>query len=106
MSASSIRRRELSKLLPEGTIATRTWLMNHGFDRHAVDNLIKSEQLMSVAPGVYTKQDDTPTWQGVVYFLQESLRLNLTVGGLTALDQLGLSQYLLLGTQKKINLYG
>src|ERR1700730_3744502 len=101
MSANNLRRKELNRLLPEGTIATRTWLMDHGFSRHAIDNLLKSAQLTSVATGVYTRQDAKPTWQGLVYFLQKNLGLNLTVGGLSALELLGLSQYLPFATQKK-----
>jgi hypothetical protein len=38
--------------------------------------------------------------------MQEGLGLNLTVGGLSALDLLGLSHYLPLAAQKKIHLYG
>ncbi|HEX9512678.1 MAG TPA: AbiEi antitoxin N-terminal domain-containing protein [Puia sp.] len=106
MSTNTIRRRDLNRLLPEGAIITRTWLMNHDFGRHAIDNLIKSKMLTTVAPGVYTRQDAKPIWQGVVYFLQENLGLNLTVGGLSALDLMGLSHYLPFATQKKIHLYG
>jgi hypothetical protein len=106
MSTNTIRRRELNRLLPEGAITTRTWLMNHDFGRHAIDNLVKSEMLTAVAPGVYTRQDGTPTWQGLVYFLQENLCLNLTVGGLSALDLMGLAHYLPFSDQKKIHLYG
>jgi hypothetical protein len=106
MPTNTIRRRELNQLLPEGTIATRAWLIDHGFGRHAIDNLIKSEQLIAVASGVYTRTDAKPAWQGLVYFLQNNVGMNLTIGGLTALDLLGLSHYLPLAAQKTIHLYG
>jgi len=106
MPTNTIRRRTLHHLLPEGAVTTRPWLMDNGFDKHAIDNLVKSQQLTSLAPGVYTRPEATPTWQGMVHFLQTDLGLNLTIGGLTALDLLGLSHYLSLASQKKIHLYG
>lgn len=100
------RGKKMTTLLPEGGIATRTWLMNNGLERHAIDNLIKSDQLGILVPGVYSRPDGSPTWQGVMYFFQKAMGLNLTIGGLTALDLLGLSHYLPLGVQKKIHVYG
>jgi hypothetical protein len=106
MPTNTIRRRTLTNLLPEGSVATRGWLTDHGFDRHAIDNLVKSRQLVSVASGVYTRPDGVPTWEGLVHFLQTALRLNLTIGGQTALDLLGLSHFVPLGAGKIIHLYG
>src|SRR5258708_26412983 len=106
MPINSQRRKELSHLLPEGTIATRSWLMANGFDRHAIDNLLKSDQLSSVAPGIYARWNSKLSWEAVVYHLQSDLNLNLTIGGLTALDLQGLSHYLPLAEKKKIHLYG
>lgn len=106
MPTDVIRRKMLVRLLPEGGIATRAWLIDKGFTRHALDNLVKSEQLTSVVPGVYIRPDTRPTWQDLVYFLQTELGLNLTIGGLTALDLLGLSHYLPFASKKKIHLYG
>jgi hypothetical protein len=106
MPVNSTRRKELNHLLPEGSIATRSWLMDNGFDRHAIDNLIKSDQLTSVTPGVYTRWNAKPTWEGVVYFMQTHLGLNLTVGGLTALELSGYSHYLPFAAKRKIHLYG
>ncbi len=106
MATNTTRRKEVNLLLPEDGIATRQWLMQQGFSRHAIDNLVKSEQIATIAPGVYTRWGTKPSWQGFVFFIQDSLGSNLTVGGLSALDLLGLSQYLPLATQKNIHLYG
>ena len=92
--------------MPEGAIVTRVWLMKNGFSRHAIDNLVKSRQLVSAASGVYTLWGGKPTWQGIIYFLQKSMHLNLTIGGLSALDILGFSHYLSMSSKKKIHLYG
>jgi Transcriptional regulator, AbiEi antitoxin N-terminal domain len=106
MSSNFTRRKTLRHLIPEGAVTTRSWLIDNGFDRHAIDNLVKSQQLSPVAQGVYTRPEATPTWQGIVHFLQTDLGLNLTIGGLTALDLLGFSHYLSLASLKKIHLYG
>jgi hypothetical protein len=106
MPTNITRRKTLTRLLPEGGVTTRPWLMNQGFDRHAIDNLVKSDQLTPLAPGVYSRPDSSPTWQGLVHFLQTDLGLNLTIGGQTALELLGLSHYVPLGPKKIIHLYG
>jgi hypothetical protein len=106
MPTNTTRRKTLALLLPEGSVITRPWLIDQGFNRHAIDNLVKSDQLTSLAPGVYTRPDSSPTWQGLVHFLQTALSLNLTIGGQTALELLGLSHYVPLGSKKIIHLYG
>ena len=106
MPTNTTRRKELAKLLPEGGVTTRSWLMDQGFDRHAIDNLVKSDQLTPVSSGVYTRPNAFPTWQGLVYFLQRELALNLTIGGQAALELLSLSHYIPLGPKKIIHLYG
>ena len=92
--------------MSEGTIVTRPWLMENDFSRHAIDNLVKSQQLVAAASGVYTRWGVKPTWQGITWFLQANMHLNLTIGGLSALDMLGFSHYLSMSSKKKIHLYG
>jgi len=96
----------LNQLMPEGSVVTRSWLIDNGFSRHAIDNLVKSGQVRPVASGIYSRWDVEPTWQGITYFLQNKLGLNLKIGGLSALDILGLSHYLPLSTKKSIHIYG
>jgi hypothetical protein len=106
MPTNVLRRRELGQLMPEGGVVTRPWLIDNGFSRHAIDNLVKSGQLATVTSGVYSRWGVKPTWQGVAYFLQINLGLNLKIGGLSALEMLGLSHYLPLSSRKNIHLYG
>lgn len=94
------------EMIPEGVVATRAWLMKQEISRHALDNLIKSEQLKSVANGVYSRADSKPTWQGVVFSLQSILKLDFIIGGLTALEMQGLAHYLSISDKKIIHLYG
>src|ERR1700761_6052513 len=106
MAANVERRKQLIKLLPEGGLVTRSWLIKQGFGTHAVDNLVKSEQITAVASGVYSKWESKPTWEGLVYFLQQNDGLNITVGGISALELQGLAHYLPLGGRQRIHLYG
>lgn len=105
---SITRKQKLLKLVPEAMPVTRQWLMERDkdLDRHAVDNLVKSGQLVSLAHGVYIRPGTTLTWESVVCCLQNVLRTDLSVGGMTALELKGLSHYVALSGKRTIHLYG
>ncbi|MHB1098536.1 MAG: type IV toxin-antitoxin system AbiEi family antitoxin domain-containing protein [Burkholderiales bacterium] len=109
MPTNANRRQRLFHLLPDGLPVTKAWLHKQSpdLDRHAVDNLLKSGQFLSLAPGVYVRPGSRLTWQGVVASLQTIFRTDLTVGGLTALQLQGYAHYLPLAqTQRVVRLYG
>jgi hypothetical protein len=108
MPTNADRRKTLFELVPEGMPVTRAWLaaQDSAFDRHGVDNLVKSGLLFSIAPGVYTRPATRLTWQGLVSALQNVLRTDLTVGGLSALELHGFAHYLPLSSRRTIHLYG
>lgn len=87
---------------------TKRWLTKQSseFDRHALDNLLKSKQLKALAPGVYVRPGTHVTWQGVVAALQTIFGTDLSVGGLTALELQGFAHYLPLSRQRSVHLYG
>jgi hypothetical protein len=97
----------ISHLLPEGMPVSKSWLMKEaGLDRHAVDNLLKSGQLASLAPGVYQRPGTRLSWMGIVAALQTVFRTDLVLGGLSALEVHGFSHYLPLSSQRQVRLYG
>lgn len=108
MPTNAERRQLLLNLVPEGLPVTKQWLMKQSpeFDRHALDNLLKSKQLMPLAPGVYMRPGTRLTWQGVVSSLQTIFRTDLSVGGLTALELHGFAHYLPLSRQRTVHIYG
>lgn len=106
MPLNAQRRQDLSRLIPEGLVATRRWLTSEGLGRHAVDNLVKADQLQPLMNGVYTRPGTSLTWQAVVCSLQHLPPTGLVVGGLTALDLQGLTHYTAEGPMKTIHLYG
>ena len=106
MALNVIRRKELYDMMPEGVVATRKWLMEKNFSRHAIDNLVKSNQLESISKGVYVRNSSKITWQSVAFSLQTILKTDLVVGGLTSLELQGLAHYLSLSDAKIVHLYG
>ncbi|MGQ7945091.1 type IV toxin-antitoxin system AbiEi family antitoxin domain-containing protein [Flavobacterium sp. WC2509] len=106
MATNVIRRKELYEIMPEGLITTHKWLMENNFTRHAIDNLVKSNQLESISKGVYVRNISKISWQSIVFSLQSILKTDLVVGGLTALEMQGLSHYLSLSENKIVYLFG
>lgn len=105
MPLNAALRVELIELVPNGLLATRSWLMERGVVRHAIDNLVKSEQLLSLRPGVYVRPGSRLVWQGVVCSLQR-MGGDLVVGGTTALELHGRTHYLPLSRRRVIHLHG
>jgi len=106
MAVNVVRRKELYEIMPEGLITTHKWLIENNLTRHAIDNLVKSNQLESISKGVYVRNSSKITWQSVVFSLQSILKTDLVVGGITALEMQGLSHYLSLSENKIVHLYG
>ncbi len=105
MPLNAVLRAELLDLVPNGLLVTRSWLMERGIARHAIDNLVKSRQLLSLRPGVYIRPGNRLVWQGAVCSLQR-MGGDLVVGGTTALELHGRTQYLPLSGRRTIHLYG
>jgi hypothetical protein len=80
--------------------------MENNLTRHAIDNLVKSNQLASISKGVYVRNGSKITWQSIVFSLQSILKTDLVVGGLTALEMQGLSHYVSLSENKIVHLFG
>ena len=98
-------KQQLENLLPYNMIATRKWLSSKGMSRHAIDNTLKSNKLKPLAVGVYTRPESPSSWQSVVCSLQLMTDYPIYLGGLSALQQFGLAQYLTSDHTKTIHLY-
>jgi hypothetical protein len=98
----------LEELVPSGFIISRRWLINKGFTEAKVDHLVRAGKLSLVGKGVYRKPGQALKWQAVVVSLQSRNMdsLDLTVGGLTALEVHGLAHYLKLSAERTVDLYG
>ncbi len=105
MFVNADMRADLAKLVPYGLLAARSWLMDKGLTRHGLDNLVKSGQLVSLAPGVYKRPEAPLKWQGVASSLQR-MGADLVVGGISALELQGHAHYLSLSSRRTVHLYG
>ena len=106
MPLNAERRKALSKLVPEGAIVTRQWLLENHFDRHAIDNLVKTRQLHILSYGIYARGELSNSWEPIAYALQAYDKSDCVVGGLTALELQGLAHYLPLSKKKQnVHLY-
>lgn len=107
MASNPNRRKLLEELVPEGFIVSRKWLKQEtDLSNHAIDNLVKSEQLKLLWKGLYTRGIIPPNWQSAVYTLQHILQTDFIIGGLFALELKGFSHYLPNSNKVTIHLYG
>lgn len=107
MASNPERRRLLEQIIPESMIVTRNWLMEEAsLDKHAIDNLVKSEQLKLLWKGLYTRGSILLSWQSMVYTLQTVMKTDYVVGGLSALELKGFSHYIPVSQKETIRLYG
>lgn len=97
--------KSIEQSLPEGQLVNRAWLKARGFSRPWVDYALRSGKLVAVARGIYRKPGPQLKWQHVVYSLNE-MGVFVHVGGRSALDLQGLSNYLPFGGIQRIDLYG
>ncbi len=91
-------------------IVPRKWfgeqkLPDLNLERHAIDNLVKSNELYTISKGVYGKSGTTPTWETVLYSLQKYFALDVVAGGLTALELMGYGHYTNLKKGARLHLY-
>ena len=98
----------IEKLVPDGLLISRKWLIGKGLSKTKVDHLVRAEKLTLIGKGVYRKPGQALKWQAVVVSLQSQNMgsLDLTVGGLSALEMQGLGHYLKFGSEPTIDLYG
>lgn len=106
MPIDSQRRKDVYRLVPEGALVNRKWLKSNALSGHAIDNLIKSNQLETVKNGVYKRDGSDVEWGDVVYFLQRRHGSDFVVGGITSLELQKMAHYLSMSEKKVVHLYG
>lgn len=90
--------------LPEGALVDAAWLERHGYSSSLRSQYVKAGWLNQPAPRVYRRGGGPLQWQQVVISLQAFMDSELTVGGRTALEDLGYAHYL--GQRREVHLYG
>ena len=90
--------------LPDGILVDAAWLERHGYSSSLRNQYVKAGWLNQPAPRVYRRSHVVLTWEQAVVSLQSFMDYPLTVGGRTALEELGFAHYL--GDQRQVHLYG
>ncbi len=97
---------QLLKQWPNGTVATTSWLNEHGVSRQLARRYAASGWLQPVGHGAFLRAGEPVVeWFGAVYALQTQLDLTLHPGAGTALSLNGLGQNLPLGDKEVVALF-
>ena len=90
--------------LPDAALVDAAWLERRGYSSSLRSQYVKAGWLNQPAPRVYRRGNSPLSWQETVISLQTFLESDLTVGGRSALEELGYGHYL--GRRREVHLYG
>jgi hypothetical protein len=99
---------KLNRLLtewPRETVSVSSYLEANGYSRVLLNKYVKNRWIKSIGRGAYILSGDRIKWPGAIYALQKQLRLNVHVGGKSALEIKGYSHFLS-PELKRLYLYG
>lgn len=92
--------RKMLSLHKLGTVCVSPWLEQHGISRDLQAYYRRSGWLQSLGTGAFIKPDDTVSWTGGLYALQEQLKAPIHAGAMTALSMQGMAHYVRMGAEK------
>lgn len=95
----------LARHLPEGIPVDAAWLRRQGYTANLLRKYEAARWLSQPAHRVYLRPRGTLTWRQVVLSLQTLLRMDLVIGGRTALELHGYTHYLR-QAMAEVHLYG
>ncbi|CAN1724826.1 Transcriptional regulator AbiEi antitoxin N-terminal domain-containing protein [Hyphomicrobium sp. 1Nfss2.1] len=95
----------LARHLPEGMPVDAAWLRRQGYTANLLRKYEAARWLSQPAHRVYVRPRGSLTWEQIVLSLQTLLRLDVVVGGRTALELHGYAHYLQ-QTVTEVHLYG
>lgn len=84
---------------PNGTVQTSSALKEHGYSDVLLYHYRKSGWLVALGRGAFTKPGDSVDWRGGLHALQEQLKLQVHLGGKSALTYLGAAHFLSLKSE-------
>ena len=84
----------LMQSLPRGSVLLPSWLLSQGYSYELQQSYRKSNWLKSIGKGAMLKSGDPFVLTGALSTLQSVEKMNIHVGGRTALELQGLAHYL------------
>jgi hypothetical protein len=91
--AQKTKLKDLLAIWPENAIFIATELKRLGYSSELIFKYTKSKWLKQIAPRVYARFQDSPSWQAIVCALQTQMNSKIYIGGKTALEIHGFIQY-------------
>lgn len=85
--------RDLISIWPENGIFFASWLKKLGYSSELLFKYTKSKWLKQIAPSVYARFQDSPSWEALISGLQIQRSSKIYIGGKTALEIHGYIQY-------------
>lgn len=89
----------LFQILQPGHVVTASWLEKFGISRNLRRYYLESAWLESLGRGAYKKPGDSIEWQGAINAIQKQSKIQIHVGGLSALSLQGYSHYVRLNRE-------
>lgn len=91
---------QLTQRLPKGLVLLTTWLRSEGYPYELQQRYRDSGWLKSIGTGALIRTGDDVTLEGAIAALQTQAKDSIHIGGRTALQQLGVSHYLQINSNK------
>lgn len=96
--------------LPPGLLVDSAWLQALGISRTSIHDYVQRGWLERVAPRVYRRTSGASgggvlRWEAAVISAQRFASASFHVGGITALELLGLGHFAKLGSERAVHLY-
>ncbi|MEA1876823.1 MAG: type IV toxin-antitoxin system AbiEi family antitoxin [Bacteroidota bacterium] len=89
----------LFQILRPGHVVTASWLEKLGISRNLKKYYLESAWLEPLGRGAYKKPGDNIEWQGALNAIQKQSKIQIHVGGLSALSLQGYSHYFRLNNE-------
>lgn len=102
------KKTKLNQLLSkwaDGQVRSTKWLKAHGYGSSFVQKYKEGQWLDALGAGAYKKHGDSVNWASGISCVQQELTTPIHVGGKSALELLGKSQYIMLN-KKSILILG
>lgn len=90
---------------PAGTVGVQAGLQKQQIYKQLSNKYVASGWLIKIGKGAYVRAGEKPSWRGGVYALQKDLNIKAHVGGLSALELLGRSHFVPMGTHTRLYMY-
>ncbi|MBS0358449.1 MAG: type IV toxin-antitoxin system AbiEi family antitoxin [Proteobacteria bacterium] len=96
--------KNLIQAWPPGVVATYPWLKKYHVYQELTARYLKSGWIERIGTGAFQRAGDKIDWPGVVFTLQEHLKLTVHIGARSAIELRGFSHFVRFKNQ--VTLYG